>query len=48
VIVFVEEKTAVEFNPEDLDLEQGMTLAQLVSTLTEVSSQSRIAIQSTR
>jgi acyl carrier protein len=38
LIVFVEEEAAVEFNPEVLDIEQGLTLAQLVSAFSDGSS----------
>jgi acyl carrier protein len=38
VIVFVEEEAAVEFNPDGLDIEQGLTLAQLVSAFSALSS----------
>jgi len=38
VIVFVEEEAAVEFNPDGLDIEQGLTLAQLVSAFSDASS----------
>jgi acyl carrier protein len=38
VIVFVEEEAGVEFNPDGLDIEQGLTLAQLVSAFSDVSS----------
>jgi acyl carrier protein len=39
VIVFVEEEAAVEFNPDGLDIERGLTLAQLVSAFSDGSSQ---------
>jgi acyl carrier protein len=38
VIVFVEEEAAVEFNPDGLDIEQGLTLAQLVSAFSGVTA----------
>jgi acyl carrier protein len=38
VIVFVEGEAAVEFNPDGLDIEQGLTLTQLVSAFGDVSS----------
>ena len=31
IIVAVEERARVQFNPEDLDLENGLTLAQLIA-----------------
>jgi acyl carrier protein len=38
VIVFVEEEAAVQFNPDGLDIELGLTLAQLVSAFSDASS----------
>ena len=38
VIVFVEGEAAVEFNPDGLDIEQGLTLTQLVSAFGDVSA----------
>jgi acyl carrier protein len=38
VIVFVEEEAAVEFNPDGLDIEQVLTLAQLVSAFSDAQS----------
>jgi len=38
LIVFVEEETDVEFDPDGLDIEQGLTLAQLVSAFSDASS----------
>jgi len=35
VIVFIEEHAAVEFNPDGLDIEHGLTLAQLVSAFSD-------------
>ena len=35
VIVFVEEEAAVQFNPDGLDIEQGLTLGQLVSAFSD-------------
>jgi acyl carrier protein len=37
IIVFVEEQATVEFNPDGLDIEQGLTLAQLVSAFSDPS-----------
>jgi acyl carrier protein len=37
VIVYVEEQLPLEFNPEGLDIEDGLTLAQLVSAFTDKS-----------
>ena len=37
VIVFIEEQAVVEFNPDGLDIEQGLTLAQLVSAFSHPS-----------
>lgn len=38
VIVFVEEKTGVEFDPDGIDIEQGLTLAQLVNAFSHLSA----------
>jgi acyl carrier protein len=39
LIISVEEKAAVEFNPDGLDIEQGLTLAQLVNAFIGPSPQ---------
>jgi acyl carrier protein len=38
LIIFIEEEAAVEFNPDGLDIEQGLTLAQLVSAFSGVTA----------
>jgi acyl carrier protein len=38
IIVFIEEETGIEFNPDGLDVERGITLAQLVGAFGETFS----------
>jgi acyl carrier protein len=38
LIIFVEEEAAVQFDPDGLDIEQGLTLAQLVGAFSDLTA----------